>query len=105
MALWFWTQRPLSPYHSPTAGKGQKCGVRVPTEHEREEGVVAQQQQDTEHSTEAVTRGTLLQLQQPIILGTRSRVSMAMGGIPGTWGPEPRSAAQAVPPSLSSLLA
>lgn len=41
----------------------------TPTEHEGEEGVVAQQQHDAQHRAEAVPRGALLQLQQPVVLG------------------------------------
>jgi hypothetical protein len=42
-----------------------------PTEHEGEEGVITQQQHDAQHCTEAVSGCALLQLQQPIVLGTR----------------------------------
>ena len=43
----------------------------APTKHEGEEGVVAEQQHDTEHGAEAVPRRPLLQLQQPVVLGER----------------------------------
>ena len=49
----------------------------TPTEHKGEEGVVAQQQHDTEHGAEAVPRCPLLQLQQPVVLEERRGLAEA----------------------------
>lgn len=47
--------------------------------------MVAQQQHDAEHSSEAVSRGTLLQLQQPVVLGDKEdRLRPAGPGLPRT---------------------
>lgn len=56
--------------------QGQRPGAQhlsrgAPTEHKGEEGMVAEQQHDTEHGPEAAPRRALLQLQQPIVLGDR----------------------------------
>lgn len=46
--------------------------------------MVAQQQHDAEHGPEAVPRGTLRQLQQPVVLRTRGQVEASKA-----WAPQP----------------
>lgn len=50
--------------------------------------MVAEQQHDTEHGTEAVPRCTLLQLQQPVVLEETDRLRPAPAwgkGLEGGW--------------------